>query len=68
MFSLLEKNIRVLSFIYGRIWMSRTTREYTIGFPLGLPKGHPELTQGKALWWLSLAGAVPPPTTADGVS
>lgn len=48
--------------------MRPTTQEYKIGFALGLPKGCPELTQGKVLWWLSLAGALPPPTTADGVS
>ena len=38
------------------------------GFPPGVPTGHPELTRGKVLQWLSLAGALPPPTTADGVS
>lgn len=54
--------------MYVRIWMRHTLQEYKTGFPLGLPKGCPELTQGKALRWLSLAGAVPPPATADGVS
>lgn len=48
--------------------MRYTVQEYETGFPLGLPKGRAELTQGKVVQWLSLAGAVPPPATADGVS
>lgn len=48
--------------------MRHTIQEYQIGFPLELPKGHPELTQGGLPQCFSLAGALPPPTTADGVS